>query len=150
MAGDARKAEGTDDSGRLARQITDLEALDRAGCCERWQSVFGCPPPKHLSVVFLRDVLVWQLQCGRLGGLPPDVDRALKRVAAGRQATGTATPGTLLVREWNGRTYQVEVTEKGYVMDGRPWRSLSAIARHITGAHWSGPRFFGLTGKAGT
>ena len=54
-------------------------------------------------------------------------------------------PGTTLVREWNGRTYQVEATDEGYVMDGKPFRSLSAIALRITGTKWSGPRFFGLS-----
>lgn len=53
-------------------------------------------------------------------------------------------PGTHLVREWNGRTYQVEVLENGFRLDGKYYRSLSAIARKITGAHWSGPRFFGM------
>ena len=53
-------------------------------------------------------------------------------------------PGTTLVREWNGRTYQVEATDEGYVMDAKSFSSLSAIALRITGAKWSGPRFFGL------
>nr|WP_245625564.1 DUF2924 domain-containing protein [Ahrensia marina] len=52
--------------------------------------------------------------------------------------------GTHLVREWNGRTYQVEALERGFRLDGKTYRSLSAIAKKITGAHWSGPRFFGL------
>jgi hypothetical protein len=56
--------------------------------------------------------------------------------------------GTHLVREWNGRTYQVEVTRSGYVMDGKSYRSLTAIARRITGANWSGPRFFGLVDRS--
>ena len=55
-------------------------------------------------------------------------------------------PGMHLVREWNGRTYQVEVLEKGFRMDGRDYPSLSAIANRITGTKWSGPRFFGLRG----
>ena len=53
-------------------------------------------------------------------------------------------PGTRLVREWNGRTHIVDVSEDGFVFDGKTYRSLSAIAKRITGAHWSGPRFFGL------
>lgn len=53
-----------------------------------------------------------------------------------------------MLREWNGVTHVVEVTETGFLWNGETWRSLSAIAREITGAHWSGPRFFGLTGKA--
>jgi hypothetical protein len=52
--------------------------------------------------------------------------------------------GTQLVREWNGRPYRVEVIEDGFVLDGKTYSSLSAIAKMITGAHWSGPRFFGL------
>jgi hypothetical protein len=55
------------------------------------------------------------------------------------------TPGTRLVREWNGQTITVEVLEKGFSFADKTWRSLSEIARHVTGAHWSGPRFFGLT-----
>lgn len=52
--------------------------------------------------------------------------------------------GTRLVREWNGRMHIVDVGENGFVFDGKTYRSLSAIAKRITGAHWSGPRFFGL------
>ncbi|MCK0096696.1 DUF2924 domain-containing protein [Yoonia sp. F2084L] len=55
------------------------------------------------------------------------------------------TPGTQLVREWNGRIYRVLVTDDGFEMDGQTYRSLSAIAKRITGAGWSGPRFFGLS-----
>jgi len=144
----SRRAHG-DRAHTMTGQITDLEGLDRAGCLEHWQTAFGRPPPKHLSLTFLRNILIWHLQCEALGTVPPATDSALRRIAAGGRVNGAAEPSTLLVREWNGRTYQVEVTEDGYVMDGRTWRSLSAIARHITGAHWSGPRFFGLTGKAG-
>jgi len=57
-------------------------------------------------------------------------------------------PGGRLLREWNGVTHVVDVTDGGFVWKGETWRSLSAIAREITGAHWSGPRFFGLNGKA--
>jgi hypothetical protein len=53
-------------------------------------------------------------------------------------------PGTRLVREWNGRTHVVDVGEDGFVFDGKTYRSLSAVAKRITGAHWSGRRFFGL------
>ncbi|CUH47594.1 hypothetical protein RUA4292_01765 [Ruegeria atlantica] len=56
-------------------------------------------------------------------------------------------PGGRLLREWNGVTHVVDVTEDGFTWNSRSCRSLSAIAREITGAHWSGPRFFGLTGK---
>ncbi|MBL9060397.1 MAG: DUF2924 domain-containing protein, partial [Mangrovicoccus sp.] len=59
----------------------------------------------------------------------------------------TLDAGTLLAREWNGRLYHVEVVADGFRFDGRSWRSLSAIARRITGTPWSGPRFFGLRSR---
>ena len=89
--------------------------------------------------------MIRDIQCQVLGGVSAKTERALKRLAAGKAPTTAAKPGSHLIREWNGRTYQVEVTSDGYTMDGKTWRSLSAIARHITGAQWSGPRFFGLT-----
>ena len=59
-------------------------------------------------------------------------------------------PGTRLVRSWQGRTYSVLVTEHGFVMDDREYPSLTRIAQAVTGTHWSGPRFFGITRKSGT
>ena len=64
-----------------------------------------------------------------------------QRVVASKAALAT---GTRLLREWNGRQHIVEVVEEGYLLDGKTYRSLSAVAKCITGAHWSGPRFFGL------
>lgn len=80
-----------------------------------------------------------------LGALPAKTERQLMQIASGRTFPAAAKPGSHLVREWNGRTYQVEVVDGGYIMDGRSWRSLSAVARYITGARWSGPRFFGVS-----
>jgi hypothetical protein len=80
-------------------------------------------------------------------GLSRKSQRALAK-PTDKQAKHAATklkPGGRLVREWNGVTHIVDVTEKGFAWQGRDWRSLSAIAKEITGAHWSGPRFFGLT-----
>jgi hypothetical protein len=118
-----------------------------------WKEAFGSPPPPYLSVGFMEKALAHEAQCRREGGLPAATRRSLRRIAAGRPVSESAQPalrpGAHLVREWNGRTYQVEVVEGGFRMDGRTWSSLSAIARHITGTGWSGPRFFGLTGRAG-
>lgn len=128
----------------LERAIAEIESLDRPGCLSRWREVFGRSPPKYLSPQFMRRVLIWETQNQVLGGISTKTARRLKQIASGKAAPTFAKPGSLLVREWNGRTYQVEVVDGGYVMDGRTWRSLSAIARHITGARWSGPRFFGV------
>ena len=84
----------------------------------------------------------------RLGGVSPATRRRLRTLAqAGRGASEQGPPvraGTRLVRAWRGRTYIVTVTDDGVVYDGVTYRSLSAVAHQITGAHWSGPRFFGL------
>lgn len=79
-----------------------------------------------------------------LGALSAKTERQLMQIASGKTPSASAKPGSHLVRERNGRTYQAQAVEDGYIMEGRNWRSLSAIARHITGARWSGPRFFGV------
>ncbi|GAA6162279.1 hypothetical protein NBRC116589_44540 [Ruegeria sp. HU-ET01832] len=135
------KAEQNED---VSIQISEIEALNRAACLDRWRETFGRSPPKYLSPQFMKRVLIWETQNRALGGVSVKTTRRLKQIAAGKTLTTTAKPGSQLVREWNGRTYQVEVVEGGYVMDGKTWRSLSAIAQYITGAHWSGPRFFGV------
>lgn len=115
-----------------------------------WCITFGRPPPKHLSASFMQRALGWEAQAKASGGLPTDIKRALQSIAKGKQPK-SAVPrkvatGAHLVREWNGQTYQVEVLEQGFRMDGREYGSLTAIAKKITGANWSGPRFFGLKG----
>ena len=125
---------------------------DRLRAC--WEEAFGAPPPPYLSVSFMQSALSYDEQCRAQGGLPAATRKALKRIADGKPIAEASRsrlrPGAHLVREWNGRSYQVEVIANGYRMDGRDWASLSAIARHITGTTWSGPRFFGLTGRGGT
>ena len=125
---------------------------DRPAALEDWTTAFGATPPPFLSVSFMQKATAYAAQCKRHGGLPATTRRALKQIATGEKADGaialSLSPGAHLVREWNGRTYQVHVVEGGFEMDGKTWRSLSAIAKHITGATWSGPRFFGLNGKS--
>lgn len=129
-------------ASKLEQAIAGIEQLDRPGCLDHWRQVFGRPPPKYLSPQIMKRVLIWELQNKDLGALSAKTERRLMQIASGKTPPKQAKPGSHFVREWNGRTYQVEVVEGGYVMDGKTWRSLSAIARHITGARWSGPRFF--------
>lgn len=136
--------------------VAAFETFDRDECIEAWRKRFGQEPPKYISVQFMRRALAYEAQVKARSGHSPSVRRALERsLKDGRKPNGktrsvvsasslTLRPGTHLVREWNGRSYQVEVLDDGFHMDGRRYRSLSAIARKITGAHWSGPRFFGL------
>ena len=136
---------------RVAQELVQLAVLDRAGCLDLWKTWFGCEAPRYLSAVFMRKALAHEAQCRMLGGLSAADVRALRSIASGRRTVVRAAPalsaGTHLVREWNGRTYQVEVTKSGFVMDGKSYGSLTAIARRITGANWSGPRFFGLVDR---
>ena len=133
-----------DQTIKLERAILTIDQLDRGKCLDRWREAFDRPPPKHLSLQFMKRVLIWDLQNQMLGRVTARTKRRLKQIEAGNPVPTIAKPGSHLVREWNGRTYQVEVVDGGFVMDGKTWRSLSAIARHITGARWSGPRFFGV------
>ena len=98
----------------------------------------------------MEKAIAYEIQAKVHGGLPARTRRALKAVAkADGKPTSPVLPGrgTRLVREWHGRLHEVEVMEEGYRYRGERHRSLSAIARAITGARWSGPRFFGI--KAG-
>ncbi|SPJ25044.1 DUF2924 domain-containing protein [Palleronia abyssalis] len=129
--------------------IDRIEAMDREALLALWRATFGAPPPKRLSRPFLRRFIAFELQARRHGGLSPAVQKKLVHIAAGkdRPKARRIHPGGRLIREWNGTSHVVDITETGYAWRGRAFRSLSAIAREITGAHWSGPRFFGLTGS---
>jgi len=127
----------------------------RSGCIEHWTAIFKLPPPKYLSIQLMRKALAFDAQIKRNGSHSPAVRRALKQalkihLTSKTVKAGTPIPlpllrvGTHLLREWNGRTYQVEVLEGGFLLDGKEYRSLSSVAQKITGTHWSGPRFFGL------
>ena len=142
----------SDAKADLPERLREIAEMDRTQCRKAWGDAFGSEPPKYMSVPFMRRVLAQDCQCRTLGGYSVATKRALKRVLGDRDVSGvtqTVGVGNILVREWNGRVYRIEVMEEGYVLDGRTFASLSAVARHITGAKWSGPRFFGLTRKQG-
>ena len=144
---------------QVAEEIGRLADLPRELIVQRWTKTHGHPPPKYSSLTFMRKSLAYELQVDAFGGLSETAKRALKSAAmpkasdrSSKKPQGASTPpmlraGTRLVREWNGRTYQVEVLEDGFSLDGKSYRSLSAIAGKITGARWSGPRFFGLVAR---
>ena len=139
----------------LGRNVV-LDGLDFASLRRVWEQAFGAAPPRSLSRVFMRCVLAYERQCRTHGWHSATTRRALAAMANGTPGNGAAAPagsvsaGTHLVREWNGRTYQVEVIDNGYRFDGKTYPSLTTIAKRITGTHWSGPRFFGLTRRCCT
>ncbi|TDK49688.1 DUF2924 domain-containing protein [Antarcticimicrobium luteum] len=134
----------------LPGDLPDLDDMARPELLALWQELFDAPAPRMLSQPFLRRFIAFELQSRRHGGLPRKVTAAIEKGAdkSQRATSPTLKPGGRLLREWNGVTHVVDVTEGGFAWNGQTYRSLSAIAREITGAHWSGPRFFGLKGKA--
>ncbi len=138
---------------RLEREIEALADLTRAELVERWRTLYRADPPKGISRSLLLRAVAYEIQAKRYGGLKPATDRRLRAIAndtvngdhASRKASPALQPGARLVRVWNGVSHVVEVIEGGFVWKGDRHRSLSSIARAITGARWSGPRFFGLT-----
>jgi hypothetical protein len=124
--------------------------LDRAACAEELAALPGVTVPPRPRAETLRRLLAYEAQAHALGSLAASETRMLRSIASGNpvgDVAAQATPGTHLVREWNGRTYRVEVTDNGYRRDGMTYRSLSAVAKRITGTARSGPRFFELTGS---
>ena len=145
----------------LADKLEALAAMPPAQLRDEWQRLYKAPAPR-VSANVLTCGIGWALQERALGGLSPNHARELKRLAAAH-ADGDETsitvsalpmsasdlrPGTTLMRSWGDRSWSVLVTEDGLVFEGRRYASLSKIAREITGAHWSGPRFFGLGASA--
>jgi hypothetical protein len=129
----------------IASALTELAQLDRATLAHRWESAFDVPPPRGCQATLLRLALAWHLQVQALGPAGARTSRqaaqSVKKAAVG---SAQLAPGTRLMREWQGQTHHVTVVQGAFEYDGRAWRSLSAIARSITGTAWSGPVFFGL------
>lgn len=125
----------------IEQQLAALMALPPAALRAEWEKVYKTPAPR-LPPDLLRRGIAYRLQERVYGKLPAKVARAI--AAAGRKREPEVSPGTRLVREWNGRTIDVIATEDGMIWEDRTYRSLSAIAREVTGTPWSGPRFFGI------
>jgi len=143
---------------------------DRATLIETWTETYGSPPPKGISTRLLGLAIAYERQVKIHGGLSKLAKRKLAAIAseacsaqtcdgmidvdaAGPDCTKSRrsvrpTAGTRLMREWNGRTHVVDVLDIGVLYNGQTYKSLSSVARAITGARWSGPRFFGLDGGA--
>ena len=130
MARSSHTNEGPKASNRLGKpteadRVLLLEPainqMDRSACLAHWRTVFGHPPPKYLSPQFMKRVLIWEFQTRLLAEVSKQTERRLRKIAEGKAQPAIAKPGSHLVREWNGRTYQVSVTVNGYVMDGRTY-----------------------------
>lgn len=124
-----------------------LEGLSLEDLRARWRERYGAPPTLR-SPELLAHMLAWRIQAEREGGLDADLRRALRR-PAGVRAAAELTGGTRIVREWEGVAHEViAINGGGFLYRGDRYRSLSQIARLITGVRWNGPRFFGLRDQA--
>ncbi|OYY71033.1 MAG: hypothetical protein B7Y00_05200 [Sphingomonadales bacterium 17-56-6] len=138
---------------KLEAELKSIETWSPVQLRQSWSVLSGGNLP-HASPSLLRQLIAHQLQEKALGKLPTYIERELDKFGANSDAApptlprrGPILPGTRFVREWNGSTIAVTATEGGFEWDSDTYRSLSEIARKVTGAHWSGPRFFGLTAK---
>ena len=145
--------------GTVSAQIAALPALPMAELWALWDQNFP-RRPKHINRSFLESRLAYRIQEMAYGAVPVGIRRHLVEAGAAYskikhrvQASDTGRqqhlmPGTVLIREWDEREHRVVVTpESQCEYEGRTFRSLSAVARHITGVQWNGPRFFGLRGE---
>jgi Protein of unknown function (DUF2924) len=138
------------------RRLEALSDLTPDELRKEWRRLYRSQPPR-LSRDLLVRAIAYRIQELRYGGLSKATSRKLAALAEARDSGGEIAKegaqrlraGTRLIREWNGRTHTVTVEEHGFSYAGRSYQSLSAIARDITGARWSGPRFFGLISKRG-
>jgi hypothetical protein len=120
-----------------------------------WRRLYRTEPPNRTSRNLLLLGVAWKIQEQTFGGLGAGTKRRLADLArtiergddVSRHRARRLKPGAKLLREWRGESHMVLVLDNGFEWRGRQWRSLSAIAREITSSHWSGPRFFGLTGS---
>jgi len=146
-------------SDSTLRQITQLSKLSFPELQERWRSLFGGEPPAYHRR-FLIKRLAYRIQELAYGGLS-DTTRAQMadilqdagldeqpsipgRGRTQKRPDDLPLAGTRLVREWNGRRYEVTVASGAFILEGRRYRSLTAITKAITGTHWNGRAFFGL------
>ena len=139
----------------LNTKIAALDQLDFQALQRLWQDIHGSKTPARLGSEFLRRAIAFHLQEQQLGGLGrlarlrlKALERRSPRNTSAKSnlpASASVKAGTRFLREWQGETHEVQALEGGqFVYRGKAYRSLSVIARAITGTHQSGPRFFGL------
>jgi hypothetical protein len=139
----------------VERQIAELVDQSTQDLRVAWRELHRTGPPQGLSRDLLIRALAHRLQEQTCGGTSRAQRRRLQRLAREfEKGSGSSDPGivlrtgTTLVRQWRGHAHTVLVREDGFEYEGQHYRSLTVIAERITGAHWSGPRFFGLTKRA--
>ena len=150
-------ARAPDSTSQVSDRLEVLAELSVADLRLEWRRLFRADPPRLSRDIMMR-AIAYRLQEIAHGGASKVTQRRLMTLTAEFETGGTIAPpsgpkikpGSRLVREWHGRTHTVCVTDVGFEFQGKSYRSLTKIARDITGAQWSGPRFFGLTKRSAT
>lgn len=146
-------------SGQVAPngQLAAIKSMNRKALLALWLRAFGEAPKSRLRREVLIPLLAYRIQEQAFGSLKPSLEKRLREQAGlgpdGKTQGGISghhpKPGTHFVREWKGKLHEVSVLPSGYVYNDHTYRSLSEIARVITGTRWSGPAFFGLKSQTG-
>ncbi len=148
-----RSSPATEIERQLLEQIKQLELSTISDLKLKWRELKGQEPPQFAKRSFLTQVIAWELQAKASGGIKPSVHRLLLGLGSGQSPSTSSnalppTPklslGVKLIRTWRGEDHQVIVTDEGFLWRDKTFKSLSIIAREITGTQWSGPVFFGL------
>ena len=150
-------ARAPDSTSQVSDRLEVLAELSVADLRLEWRRLFRADPPRLSRDIMMR-AIAYRLQEIAHGGASKVTQRRLMTLTAEFETGGTIAPpsgpkikpGSRLVREWHGRTHTVCVTDVGFEFQGKSYRSLTKIARDITGAQWSGPQFFGLTKRSAT
>lgn len=142
---------------KVEAELSRLHTIDRASLLSEWMKAFKNPPLKGARDITLIRALSYHAQEKTYGRLKPSTLKKLKKIVRSHadyccDALNSPPPskpssGSQLIREWNGKTHSVRVTDDGFLWNGVIYTSLSSVAHAITGARWSGPRFFGLKGR---
>ncbi len=139
----------------IRQRLTSLKSCSIAELKQQWRTLYKSEPPLRISHELLTRAVAYRIQEQVHGGLKPSTRRLLMRLAndarSGRplrfEPAAPAPAGTVLLREWHGVTHEVRVLDRGVLYKRKRYRSLTEVAKQITGAHWNGPQFFGLRGR---
>jgi hypothetical protein len=143
-------------AAEITAEIARLATLSRPELVDLWHKLYGRVAPPGIRRTVLVPFLAYRLQEKAYGGLKPSTCTELRRIARalekGSYPAGTTLrprikAGTRILRQWKGKSIEVTVTESGFECGRKNYRSLSQIARKITGTRWSGPAFFGLRSR---
>ena len=128
----------------VQRQLLSLAQMDKEELVIKWRELFGKNPPEY-GPVFMRRRLAHRIQELFYGGLSDAIkDRMLSQKRSASRNTGLLKPGNRIIREWHGERYEVIIRQNGVEFNGQLYRSLTAVAKKITGTHWNGKIFFGV------